>query len=139
MGVEFYSNERLGPMCRVPKLRAKSMQVNTMVYHSFGSMGLMLFNALPKLVKSSISPESFEASLDDFLMTLPDTFIEKICFIEKWLCRSQLDQTHAARARSAPREAPWGSRSSAPRCPRGSRSSAPRGALGADLARAARV
>ena len=44
-----------------------------MVYHSFGSMGPMLFNAVPKLVKSSISPESFKASLDDFLMTLPDT------------------------------------------------------------------
>ena len=73
VGVEFYSNARLGPMCRVPKLRAKSMQVNTMVYHSFGSMGPMLFNAVPKLVKSSISPESFKASLDDFLMTLPDT------------------------------------------------------------------
>ena len=73
VGVEFYSNDRLGPMCRVPKLRAKSMQVNTMVYHSFGSMGPMLFNAVPKLVKSSISPESFKASLDDFLMTLPDT------------------------------------------------------------------
>ena len=37
VGVEFYSNDRLDPMCRVPKLRAKSLQV----YHSFGSMGPM--------------------------------------------------------------------------------------------------
>ena len=59
-------------MCRVHK-RAKSIQVNTMVYHSFGSMGPILFNAVPTLVKSSISPESFKAPLDDFLMTLPDT------------------------------------------------------------------
>ena len=43
VGVEFYSNDRWGLMCRVPKLRAKSMQVNTMVYHSFGSMGPVLF------------------------------------------------------------------------------------------------
>ena len=61
VGVEFYSNDRLGPMCRVPKLKAKSMQVNTMVYHSFGNIGPMLFTAVPKLVKSSISPESFKA------------------------------------------------------------------------------
>ena len=52
-----------------------SVAMTAMVYHSFGSMGPMLFNAVPKLVKSSISPEfeSFKASLDDFLMTLPDT------------------------------------------------------------------
>ena len=37
------------------------------------SMGPMLFNAVPKLAKNSISPESFKASLDEFLMTLPDT------------------------------------------------------------------
>ena len=73
VGVEFYLNDRLGPMCRVPKLRAKSMQVNTMVYHSFGSMGPMLFNAIPKQVKSSSSPDTFKAALDDYLMTLPDT------------------------------------------------------------------
>ena len=33
----------------------------------------MTWVAVPNLVKSSISPESFKASLDDFLMTLPDT------------------------------------------------------------------
>ena len=73
VGLNFYVNDRLGPMCRVPKLRAKSMKVNTMMYHSFGSMGPMLFNAVPKEVKSSSSPDSFKADLDDFLMTLPDT------------------------------------------------------------------
>ena len=48
-------------------------QVNAMVYHSLCSMGPMLFNAIPKQVKSSSSPDTFKAALDDYLMTLPDT------------------------------------------------------------------
>ena len=73
MGLEFYYNDRTGPMCRIPQLKGKMMRVRTLRHHSFSSMGPMLFNIVPRVVKESSSPDSFKATLDDFITTLPDT------------------------------------------------------------------
>ena len=36
-------------------------------------MGPRLFNSLPKAVKECSSPDSFKKTLDDYIMSLPDT------------------------------------------------------------------
>ena len=36
-------------------------------------MGPMLFNRIPKTVKDKTTIETFKSSLDDYLMSLPDT------------------------------------------------------------------
>ena len=73
VGVKFYWNDRLGLMCTVPKLTAKSMAVNTLKFNSFSSMGPMLFNSIPRMIKEEASLISFKSSLDEFLVSLPDT------------------------------------------------------------------
>ena len=73
LGLIFSFNDRLGLRCTVPKQTSSSMAVNTLKYNSFSSMGPMLFNRIPKTVKDKTTIETFKSSLDDYLMSLPDT------------------------------------------------------------------
>ena len=73
LGLEFHWNIRLGLLCVVPTLRAKSKAVQTLQFHSFSSMGPMLFNRIPCIIRESTSLSAFKASLDEYLMNIPDT------------------------------------------------------------------
>ena len=73
VGIRFYWNDRLGPMSIVPKLNAKSKAIQTLQFNFFSSMGPMLFNIIPRVVKEAESVDSFKVALDDFLMAIPDT------------------------------------------------------------------
>ena len=71
--IKFHYNDRTGPQCIVPNLNARSSRINTLRYNFFTSMGPRLFNSLPKAVKECSSPDSFKKTLDDYIMSLPDT------------------------------------------------------------------
>ena len=71
--IQFHYNDRTGPQCIVPNLNARSSRINTLRYNFFTSMGPRLFNSLPKAVKECSSPDSFKKTLDDYIMSLPDT------------------------------------------------------------------
>ena len=66
-------SDRTGPQCIVPHLNARSSRINTLRYNFFTSMGPRLFNSLPKAVKECSSPDSFKRTLDEYIMSLPDT------------------------------------------------------------------
>ena len=72
VGLTFTYHDRLGLRCTIPRQTSKSMAVNSLKYNSFSSMGPMLFNRIPNIVKDKSTLETFKSSLDDFLMSLPD-------------------------------------------------------------------
>jgi len=73
IGLKFHWNMRLGPMCVVPTLNTKSKAVQTLQYNSFSTMGPMLFNRMPRMMKESVTLAAFKTSLDEYLMKIPDT------------------------------------------------------------------
>jgi len=73
INIKFHYNDRTGPQCIVPHLNARSSRINTLRYNFFTSMGPRLFNSLPKAVKECSSPDSFKRTLDEYIMSLPDT------------------------------------------------------------------
>ena len=73
LGLVFQFNDRLGLRCLVPTLTSKSAAVNSLKDQSFTSMGPRLFNKIPREVKENDTLASFKRSLDQYLMSLPDT------------------------------------------------------------------
>jgi len=73
LNIQFHINDRTGPKCIVPKISTQSSKINTLRFNFFASMGPRLFNSLPKAVTDCSSPASFKHTLDDYIMSLPDT------------------------------------------------------------------
>ena len=71
--IQFHINDRTGPKCVIPNINARSHKTNTLRYNFFASMGPRLFNSVPKTVRDCSSPDTFKNTLDDYIMSLPDT------------------------------------------------------------------
>ena len=73
IGMQFYPNQRLGLMCKIPTLVKNSKSKHQKLYdQSFHVIGARLWNKIPKEVKEKESLNSFKTSLTKFVMSFPD-------------------------------------------------------------------
>lgn len=75
IGISFYDQPRLGRLCTVDRVHPRALtRVKTLKTNAFATRGPTLFNALPITLraKTDVSLETFKATLDRFLRTLPD-------------------------------------------------------------------
>jgi hypothetical protein len=74
-GVESYTSERNGRLCRLPPINKNASQrVKTLRVKSLNVNGPVLFNSLPKTIRnlSKCSIDDFKFKLDKYLETVPD-------------------------------------------------------------------
>ena len=73
-GLESYTNERLGRLCILPKIKNCSRCIQTLRENSFKIHGSKLFYMLPKDIGNlqNCEIEDFKTRLDNFLSLIPD-------------------------------------------------------------------
>ena len=74
-GVQCYTSERNGRLCKIPPIKTHSSQnITTLREKSFTVNGPILFNSLMKTLRnlSKCSIDEFKLKLDDYLETVPD-------------------------------------------------------------------
>eukprot|EP00116_Pleurobrachia_bachei_P000518 sb/3460780/ len=70
--ITFRNSPRLGPSAERPLGKASLKSVNTMIYNSFTSSAIALFNAMPAHMKTQETLAGAKSALDSFLAEIPD-------------------------------------------------------------------
>ena len=73
-GIKYYTNDRTGRHCIVPKVPSTPSKFRTRYCNSLGFRGPQLFNTLPQKLRNlhKVEVEVFKKEVDTLLSTIPD-------------------------------------------------------------------